>query len=294
VFLFVAQPGSVAVAQTLSTDALVQHLMQAYQGKTFVLRNFYADDQLRFDQNGQIAGPAKEGIWSVDGAVEVAQIKASTGTLQITGQRLALARNGRSLEYAKTKRRVTIELALDAMHATAESLAAALSHVFLTQNDHLLDLVPDYWKACIRTALTVPAIHDKKSCHFTEELMAVPGVGPAMAQDSNTPDSAIDDKASSEVAIKLPKAGVSPPEATHSPDPKYSSVARKSHIHGVVTLACVIDQSGHAIDIKLTGPLGYGLDESAVEAVQGWIFKPGMKNGVPVKVAITIEMDFRL
>jgi TonB family protein len=37
-----------------------------------------------------------------------------------------------------------------------------------------------------------------------------------------------------------------------------------------------------------------GLDEKAVEAVEKWKFKPGFKDGKPVAVAATVEVNFRL
>src|ERR1035441_1794414 len=40
--------------------------------------------------------------------------------------------------------------------------------------------------------------------------------------------------------------------------------------------------------------LGTGLDENAIEAVSQWHFKPGLKDGRPVKVAATIEVNYRL
>jgi protein TonB len=51
---------------------------------------------------------------------------------------------------------------------------------------------------------------------------------------------------------------------------------------------------GKASDIKVVRSLGLGLDEKAIEAVEKWKFKPGMKNGVPVAVMATIEVNFRL
>jgi hypothetical protein len=40
--------------------------------------------------------------------------------------------------------------------------------------------------------------------------------------------------------------------------------------------------------------VGYGLDEKALEAVAQWKFRPGAKDGKPVTVAATIEVNFRL
>lgn len=37
-----------------------------------------------------------------------------------------------------------------------------------------------------------------------------------------------------------------------------------------------------------------GLDEKALEAVRKYRFKPALRNGKPVPVIMTIEVDFRL
>jgi TonB family protein len=37
-----------------------------------------------------------------------------------------------------------------------------------------------------------------------------------------------------------------------------------------------------------------GLDEKAIEAVRLWRFEPGLKDGKPVPVEVSIEVNFRL
>ena len=46
--------------------------------------------------------------------------------------------------------------------------------------------------------------------------------------------------------------------------------------------------------MRVVRSLGLGLDEKAMEAVKLWKFKPGAKDGKPVTVAATIEVNFRL
>jgi len=46
-------------------------------------------------------------------------------------------------------------------------------------------------------------------------------------------------------------------------------------------------------DIKVTRPLGSGLDENAIDAVAQWRFRPGTKDGKPVAVAIDVEVMFQ-
>jgi TonB family protein len=77
-------------------------------------------------------------------------------------------------------------------------------------------------------------------------------------------------------------------------DPEYSEEARKAKYSGEVVLAIVVDAEGHARDVHVVKSLGMGLDEKAMEAVEKWKFKPGMKGGQAVAVRATIAVNFRL
>src|SRR5437588_1610729 len=88
--------------------------------------------------------------------------------------------------------------------------------------------------------------------------------------------------------------GVTAPAVLYKVDPEYSEEARKAKYSGTVVLQLVVDASGKARDIKVVRSLGLGLDEKAIEAVNKWKFRPGVKNGQPVAVQATIEVNFRL
>jgi TonB family protein len=88
--------------------------------------------------------------------------------------------------------------------------------------------------------------------------------------------------------------GVSSPVPIRKVDANYTEEARRAKIHGNVLLALVVDQNGNPRDIKVEKPLGMGLEEKAIEAVQKWKFQPATKNGRPVAMHISVAVNFRL
>jgi TonB family protein len=86
---------------------------------------------------------------------------------------------------------------------------------------------------------------------------------------------------------------VSAPVLIRMVKPEYTDEAIKAHLQGTVMLSVQIDANGRATNIRVTKPLGLGLDEKAVECVKKWKFKPGYKGDQPVTVEATIEVNFR-
>ncbi len=88
--------------------------------------------------------------------------------------------------------------------------------------------------------------------------------------------------------------GISAPQPVLTPDPEYTEEARRAKTQGICTLWLIVDAAGHPRDIRVVHGLGYGLDAKAMEAVQQWRFDPALKDGKPVTVQISIEVEFKL
>ena len=88
--------------------------------------------------------------------------------------------------------------------------------------------------------------------------------------------------------------GVSPPTILSRIEPVYSEEARKAKYQGVVVLSAIVRKDGSIEIVKVIRSLGLGLDENAIAALKRWRFRPGMKGGKPVDVALNIEVNFSL
>jgi TonB family protein len=88
--------------------------------------------------------------------------------------------------------------------------------------------------------------------------------------------------------------GVSAPAPIYQPEPQYAEEARQAGIQGAVLLSIVVDENGQAQAIRVTRSLDPGPDQKAIEAVSQWRFRPGQKDGKPVPVMASVEVNFRL
>lgn len=64
------------------------------------------------------------------------------------------------------------------------------------------------------------------------------------------------------------------PEAVSRVDPAYTEEARRADVQGVVVMEVLIGEQGEPARIRVTQPIGFGLDETAVESIRKWHFRP--------------------
>lgn len=89
-------------------------------------------------------------------------------------------------------------------------------------------------------------------------------------------------------------AVVVPPALLFRLEAEYSQEARKAKLQGQITLSLIVEPDGKVSGVRVLRPLGMGLDEQAIGAVMQWRFKPGTKDGKPVRVAAQVTVSFRL
>jgi TonB family protein len=135
----------------------------------------------------------------------------------------------------------------------------ALDNIFASDMDQsMLSHLPDYWQEYFRS----------KSQH----RQYVPA-------DAN---------------VKVVSEGVTPPKVLNSIDPSSNEYAQKFGIAGMELLRTVVDASGVPQQIAIARPIGFGLDEKAVDAVKKSHFQPAMVNGQAVPVVIDMVVTFRI
>jgi len=89
-----------------------------------------------------------------------------------------------------------------------------------------------------------------------------------------------------------PGNGVSLPSVLREVKPLYTTEAIAARIQGTVLMSVVVLSDGTVGDVTVVRSLDpiYGLDAQAVSAAKQWLFAPGMKDGTPVAVRVTIEI----
>lgn len=289
---------------------LEQHLRQEYQGKTFLLRGFYSGDELRYNSTGELPQNTSSGDWTEDGFVTINEVHVLDDRIQIEACRLLVIMRDHEFHFRPAERKelvepksqplvVSIEIYMAMHNPDPELVDAALSRIFLTGQDRLGALVPEYWRSCVSPGLA----GKNQNCQFSSEISVVPGVAPAGPASNAIPQVSTPSTDSSGARLNsgVPShgvfhvgGGVKPPRVLNSPEPEFSESARAVKFQGVMTLAMIVDQEGHPRDIRILSPLGGGLDVKAVHAVENWRFQPAEKDGQPVRVEIAVEVNFHL
>jgi protein TonB len=80
-----------------------------------------------------------------------------------------------------------------------------------------------------------------------------------------------------------------------NPAPKYPRIARRRGYQGTVVLEVLVDRNGRVGDLRVYATSGHSiLDKAAMDSVEDWQFKPGMKGDQKVEMWVRIPVRFQL
>jgi TonB family protein len=77
-------------------------------------------------------------------------------------------------------------------------------------------------------------------------------------------------------------------------EPESNEYAQAHAVAGMALYHTVIGADGKPAEIAVGRPIGFGLDENAVEAIRKATFEPAMKEGKPVPVLLDLVVQFRI
>jgi TonB family protein len=234
-------------------------------GRAIFLRGCYAGGDLTFDALGQVKGEPKKLDWTLSGA-NIERISrrgggTGAGELELDGVRVAMRYNPDQHIFERHPLKEEKLRILLAVNADARGLQGALATMFAVGIDPALQrAMPSYWR------------------HYFSPGLAWPN-------DDLTGQSVIP-------ANFRPGEGVEAPVLEKKLEPEFTNEAREDHVKGTVQLRMTVGTDGIPRRIAIRQPLGYGLDERAVETAARYRFHPGLKDGKPVAVEMIVNQGF--
>jgi TonB family protein len=77
-------------------------------------------------------------------------------------------------------------------------------------------------------------------------------------------------------------------------EPASNQFAQDYGVAGMSEYHVVVGADGKPVEIAVARPIGFGLDESAVDAIRKATFEPAIKDGKPVPVLLNMVFEFRI
>jgi hypothetical protein len=77
-------------------------------------------------------------------------------------------------------------------------------------------------------------------------------------------------------------------------EPPSNEYAQAHAVAGLAIYYAIIDSDGKPGQIAVGRPIGFGLDENAVDTIRKATFEPAMKDGKPVPVLLDLVVQFRI
>ncbi len=291
-----------------------EELKRQFAGKAVYLRNGYFENSLHFTEEGVLEGSSPEAPYTLS-MIQIDKVHLTKHRLELQGVRYGLHFLGEGpsedalatadkVRITPKKKAVTITIqramvqspkkqktskhkkgaeaapspSQEDAEATGPSeggtpgqstifhtqaranqeLREAIDHVFSSGLDErMVASLPDFWQRYFKTASGKDA-------------------GPADAGTLH--QSAVDRKA----------------RLLSTFEPASNEFAQMAGVAGMAQYHVVVGPDGKAAEISVGRPIGFGLDENAVDSIRKASFEPAIKDGKPVSVLLDLVVQFRI
>lgn len=297
-------------------------LRQLLLGKALFLRGGYLDNSLSFDEHGHLIGHSPQGSYTLS-AMQIDKVRLTKHKVELQGARYGLHFLGQlayedstgAIDRVKiTPKKKVVKITIDreivvapkkkkdkqkgqakeagpAEASEAEQLKAsiaaapsaerpadaksvttttspahagqvlkdALNNVFAQgMDERMMAAMPEFWKLYYQAAASKADYRPKD---------------PAVMRQNT-----VDRKA----------------RLLSTFEPSSNEWAQANAVAGMALYHIVIGPDGKPEEIAVARPIGFGLDENAVEAIRKASFEPAMKDGKPVPVLLDLVVQFRI
>ena len=280
-----------------SIPPLTEEALQTrYVGKLVFLRGSYLGDDLQFDVNGKVVGSPVVGSFTLS-AFEIRKVKLSKRKLDLEADRYGLHFFGALPYEDDTKSFDKVKISKNPVHIAIDRELIVVPKVKKEKKKKDAPAPKDLAaaqtskapNAATATATPQPATNSAA----TDAPGAVSPAHSAMLMNKaldNIFASDIDQAMMSHLpdywqqyftsksqhrqympadgSIKVVSEGMTPPKVMNSIDPSSNEYAQKYGIAGMELLRTVVDANGVPRQMAIARPIGFGLDEKAVDAVK--------------------------
>jgi len=84
------------------------------------------------------------------------------------------------------------------------------------------------------------------------------------------------------------------PILTRNVGPQYTADAMRAKVRGSVVVRGIVDRNGAVRDVRVVRSLEPSLDDAARSAFAQWEFRPAMRRGEPVAIAVSVQVAFTM
>jgi TonB family protein len=301
-----------------------EEIRQMLLGKPLYLRSGYLDNSLSFNEHGLLIGHSPQGSYTLN-AIQIERVRLTKHKLELEGARYGLHFVGQ-LAYEDPSKavdrvritpnkkmfRITIDRELvitpkkkkeKESHKNPKSPSPPTELNSAEQaKAEIAAALPDERPAepASITTTTSPA-HAAKLLREALDAVFAPGLDQRMV--ASLPDfwqlyyraaSAGVDYRPKDPAVLRQNAVDRKARLETNFEPPSNEYAQANAVAGMALYHVVIGPDGKPGEIAVARPIGFGLDENAVEAIRKAKFEPAVKDGKPVSVLLDLVVQFRI